>query len=98
MTVPSTDEEKKQPAILIIPGTGPNDRDGNPKKKKYHFNLYKELSHFLTDKGFVTLRYDKRGIGESGGDPNRAGLWDFVHDATSAVHFLKEHPNVVMPK
>lgn len=80
------------PAILIIPGTGTSDRDG--RNKKVPFLIYKELADFLTGLGFVTLRYDKRGIGGSKGDYYEAGLWDLVDDAVACVEYLKSRSEV----
>lgn len=82
------------PAILIISGSGPLDRDGNIKKGKINTNLYKELAHFMTDLGFVTLRYDKRGTGKREGDWMAAGFSDLVEDAKKSIEFLQSHPNV----
>ncbi|MGY4111865.1 alpha/beta hydrolase [Aeribacillus pallidus] len=85
---------QKKPAILILSGSGPLNRDGNDAKGKFQLNIYKQLASFLTSLGFIVLRYDKRGVGESGGDYLSAGMWDFVRDAASAVQFLKQHPLV----
>jgi uncharacterized protein len=80
------------PAALIISGTGKSDRDGNMKKMK--MNIYKELAEFLTSKGFITLRYDKRGTHQSGGNFLEAGLNDLMDDAAACVKFLQNHPKV----
>ncbi|WP_175384451.1 alpha/beta hydrolase family protein [Bacillus sp. FJAT-27225] len=82
------------PAILLIAGSGPLDRDGNVSKGKLTTNLYKDLAEFLTGLGFVTLRYDKRGTGKRDGDWLAAGLWDLVEDARTGVEYLQAHPNV----
>jgi uncharacterized protein len=84
----------KYPAILIIAGSGPLDRDGNDRKGKYPTNLYKELAHYMTDLGFVTFRYDKRGTGKSDGEWLATGLSDLVEDAKKSIEFLQYHPNV----
>jgi uncharacterized protein len=86
--------EGKYPAILIIAGSGPLDRDGNDRKGKYPTNLYKELAHYMTDLGFVTFRYDKRGTGKSDGEWLATGLSDLVEDAKKSIEFLVSHPNV----
>lgn len=86
--------EGKYPAILILPGSGPLDRDGNDRKGKYPTNLYKELAHFMTDLGFVTLRCDKRGTGKRDGDWMAAGLLDSIEDAKKSIELLMSHPNV----
>lgn len=84
---------KKSPAILIIPGSGKIDRNGKVNEK-LHLKLYAQLAEYLTSLGFINLRYDKRGAGESEGDFLFAGLWDFVEDARAAVQFLKNLPEV----
>ncbi|HYK73495.1 MAG TPA: alpha/beta hydrolase [Pseudoneobacillus sp.] len=92
LTIPS--EEEKYPAILIIAGSGPIDRNGNDRKGKYPTNLYKELAEFMSSLGFVTLRYDKIGTGKRTGDWMAAGLSDLVEDAKKSIEFLMSHPNV----
>lgn len=73
--------------IIVIPGTGPVDRDGNVKELQA--NLYKELTDRLTGNGFATLRYDKPGVGQSTGDFNRIGLWDLVETVLGIVNYFK---------
>jgi uncharacterized protein len=51
--------------ILILPGSGPTDRDGNAAAMGLHSDMYKLLANDLGIQGFGTLRIDKRGIGES---------------------------------
>jgi alpha-beta hydrolase superfamily lysophospholipase len=84
---------EKLPAVLIIPGTGNIDRDGK-MNEKLDLKLYRQLADFLTNLGIINLRYDKRGIGASGGDYYAAGLWDLVEDSRACVKFLKELPEV----
>jgi len=93
MAIPSNDSDK-YPAILLINGSGGADRDGNMKKPAIQSNLYKELAHFLTGLGFITLRYDKRAVGESEGDPIKSGMLDLVRDVKEMILFLKKHPKV----
>ncbi len=60
-TITTPDQERSSfPAIVLIGGTGGLDRDGNGTGFKS--NLYKDLAEWLTIQGFITLRYDKRGI------------------------------------
>jgi alpha/beta superfamily hydrolase len=82
------------PAILIIAGSGPLDRNGNGTKKGQMLHLYNQLAAFLTECGFVVLRYDKRGTGKSSGDFIKTGFWDLIDDAKAAVHFLRDQPIV----
>lgn len=88
----SVQEAGKRPAILIIPGTGTGDRDGNIKQLR--MNIYKELAESLSRLGFITLRYDKRGTHASGGSYVEAGLWDLVDDAEACVKYLESRADV----
>ncbi len=53
------------PIVLIIPGSGSPDRDGNCIPIGLHSNNLKMLSESLAEKGISTLRFDKRGAGKS---------------------------------
>lgn len=92
LTTPKGDDT--YPAVLFIGGSGPLDRNGNGPNGKYETNLYKELAHFISKLGFITLRYDKRGTGKSDGKMLHTGLWDLVEDAQAAYLYLKSHPSV----
>jgi uncharacterized protein len=96
LTLPDRVQEKC-PAILLIPGTGKLNRDGKVNKK-LDLKVYKQLAQFFTELGFITLRYDKRGVGKSEGDYNRTGLWDLVDDSQAAVQFLKMQDGVDIEK
>ena len=91
LTVPIGTEEA-YPAVLIIPGSGGSDRDGN--SPKFKMGIYKDLAEFLTGLGFVTLRYDKRGTHQSEGDAYTRGFRDMAIDAIAALRYLKQHPMV----
>ena len=55
---------KNAPAVLLLAGSGPTDRDGN-SGAGLHGDTYKLLAEGLAAKGITSLRVDKRGIGES---------------------------------
>lgn len=81
------------PGMLLIPGSGPVDRDSNAPRLP--LAVTKDLAHALAEAGIASLRYDKRGVGASGGgDWRAAGLWDLLDDARSALDCLTEHPAV----
>jgi uncharacterized protein len=80
----------KAPVALIIAGSGPTDRDGNSAMTKN--NSLKMLSDALLKQGIATLRYDKRGVGESvaaGGSEVNLRFDDYVDDAKGWVALLK---------
>lgn len=53
------------PLVVIIAGSGPTDRDGNSKILPGANNSLRYLAEGLAKQGIASLRYDKRGIGES---------------------------------
>lgn len=52
------------PVVLIVPGSGPVDRDGN-NRAEVQGNTYALLALALAQSGIASIRYDKRGIGAS---------------------------------
>lgn len=79
--------KQRMPAVVLISGTGTIDRNGN--MKKFISNIYKDLSDLFASQGFVTLRYDKRGVGESKGNFNETGFHDLVDDVISNIRYLE---------
>jgi pimeloyl-ACP methyl ester carboxylesterase len=65
-TLLSPKSKNRVPVVLIIAGSGPTDRDGNSPLLKGPNDSLKLLAHGLAAHGIASLRYDKRGIGESG--------------------------------
>jgi pimeloyl-ACP methyl ester carboxylesterase len=57
---------RRVPVVLIISGSGPADRDGNSPVFKGPNNSLKLLAEGLASNGIASLRYDKRGVGETG--------------------------------
>lgn len=90
LTIPKT--QKPSPLVLIVPGSGPTDRDGNNPMGVFS-NTYKLIAEDLADKGFAALRYDKRGIGESkNAIKNEADLRfeDYIDDVVDWTELLKQ--------
>lgn len=52
-------------AAVILPGSGPTDRDGNSPQFGIKAATYRLLAEGLAERGVATIRIDKRGIGES---------------------------------
>lgn len=78
------------PVVILISGSGPQDRNSTIMEHK-PFLL---LAHELTQSGIGVLRYDERGVARSEGDFKSAELSDFVNDVRSAYEFLKTRPEV----
>jgi pimeloyl-ACP methyl ester carboxylesterase len=91
ITIPKV-EAGLAPGILMIPGMGKVDRDEN--FKFLPMNILKDLSNVLAEEGFVTLRYDKRGVGRSCGNFYKTSLWELVEDGKAALELLKSQSYV----
>jgi len=84
------DVSKKCPVVLIIAGSGPTDRNGNNPMMKN--NSLKMLAEALASHGIASLRYDKRGIGESkpaAVTESSLVFENYTEDAKSWINFLK---------
>ncbi|MCX5678191.1 MAG: alpha/beta fold hydrolase [Candidatus Omnitrophica bacterium] len=90
LTFPS--KEGKYPVILFAPSAGPQDRD--------YQGLFASLADHLSRNGFVCLRFDKRGVGSSGGELSSSTGSDEIEDIEAALQCLKGQnmvdPNDVM--
>uniref|UniRef100_A0A7S2A7D3 Serine aminopeptidase S33 domain-containing protein n=1 Tax=Trieres chinensis TaxID=1514140 RepID=A0A7S2A7D3_TRICV len=92
------------PAILVIAGSGPLDRNGNVSELllRMDFNTSNQIAEHMvspSERPIAVLSYDKRGVGKSikKGDKNfyyRAGMMDLVSDAVEAIRFLAGHPRI----
>ncbi|MDP1571374.1 MAG: alpha/beta fold hydrolase [Vicinamibacterales bacterium] len=72
------------PAVVIVGGSGPTDRDGFAAG----IPVLGLLARELVAAGFVVVRYDKRGVGQSGGRPDSATLADYAEDVRAVVAYL----------
>ena len=78
------------PAVLLITGSGPQDRNESLLGHK----PFLVLADHLTRQGIAVLRVDDRGIGKSTGKFGLATSQDFASDALAGVEFLKAHKQI----
>lgn len=88
ITLPGTGG--KHAAVIIVSGTGMQDRDGTMAGHK----IFAEIADYLSRRGVVVLRVDDRGVGQSTGDYNTATTADFAADVLEAFHYLKSRSEV----
>lgn len=81
---------KPSPAVLLIAGSGPIDRD----ETVFGHKPFLVLADYLTKQGFVVLRVDKRGVGQSTGNYDIATTEDFAEDALAGIEYLKTRKEV----
>ena len=82
--------EGPHPAVLLITGSGPQDRD----EAILGHRPFLVLSDYLTRRGIAVLRVDDRGVGASTGNAAVATPADFVTDAAAGVRYLRGRPEV----
>lgn len=90
LTLPAT--PGPHPAVLLLHGSGPLDRDGNTSRLPV--NLGPLLAAVLAAEGVATLRYDRRGAGATPGPWRAAGFTGNRQDAAAALRALAAHPDV----
>ncbi len=78
------------PGVVLVSGSGPQTRD----EVVAGHRIFHVLADHLTRNGIAVLRYDDRGVGESGGDLAAATSRDFASDAAAAVAFLRTRPGL----
>jgi pimeloyl-ACP methyl ester carboxylesterase len=78
------------PAVVLISGSGPQNRD----EELFEHKPFWVLADFLTRNGIAVLRFDDRGVGASTGDFAKATTFDFARDVEAAVDFLKTREGV----
>ncbi|HEX4945282.1 MAG TPA: alpha/beta hydrolase [Blastocatellia bacterium] len=88
LTTPRTNGP--HPAVILISGSGPQDR--NETLMGHH--PFWVLSDHLTRNGIAVLRFDDRGVGKSGGRFSTATSEDFASDVLAGVESLKTRPEI----
>lgn len=90
LTIPETGS--KFPAVLLITGSGTQDRDATV----FGHKSFKIIAEYLTNRGFAVLRVDDRGAGKStlGRNPKSATSENFAKDVLSGVNFLKNRSDI----
>ena len=88
LTLPK--DRMRIPAIVLVSGSGPQNRD----EEIMEHRPFWVIADYLTNLGYAVLRYDDRGTFDSEGDFGAATTFDFVNDALAAVDYLKKRPEV----
>jgi hypothetical protein len=90
LTMPPAMGRLRHPSVVLVAGAGAVDRDevvaGIP--------IFAQIAGALAKEGFVVLRYDKRGVGQSGGRSERATLDDYAEDLRAAVNWLAKRQDI----
>ena len=89
-TLTRSDTAAAVPGVVLVAGSGPQDRDGTIMGHR----PFRVLADALTRRGLAVLRFDERGVGESEGTQAGVTTADFATDVRAALHTLAERPGV----
>lgn len=88
LTIPYQLSGSKIPAVVMVTGSGPQNRD----EEIFEHKPFAVIADYLARHGIASLRYDDRGTGKSGGNFLTATTDTFKSDAAGAVAFLRSLP------
>lgn len=81
---------KKAPVVILVSGTGKQDRDGTMAGHK----MFADIASYLSSRGIAVLRTDDRGTGETNGVYETSTTADFAQDVISAIAYLKNRKDI----
>jgi hypothetical protein len=91
------DTDRAVPAVLLLAGSGPTDRDGNSSVPGVKPATLKLIAEGLAEHGIASLRVDKLGIGKSAAAMTAEAdlrFDNYVDDAIAWANFLRAQPRV----
>lgn len=90
LSKPAQASATRLPAVVLVGGSGPTDRDS----LVFGIPILGQIAGALADAGHIVVRYDKRGIGQSGGRAEAASLADYADDVRAVVKLLSDRKDV----
>jgi len=90
LTPPPGEGRLRHPTVVLVGGSGAVDRD----EAVAGIPIFAQLAGTLAQRGYMVLRYDKRGVGQSGGRIEAATLQDYADDVVAIVKWLAKRDDV----
>lgn len=90
LTMPKGEGRLRHPTVVLVGGSGPVDRD----ETVAGIPIFAQLADALAERGFMVLRYDKRGVGQSGGRVETVTLEDYADDVMAIIKWLGKRDDV----
>lgn len=87
---PKAKNVPRLPTVILLAGSGDLDRDG----VAFGVPILGQLAGALADAGHLVVRFDKRGVGQSGGRAESATLTDHAEDVLAVVRAVKKRKDV----
>ena len=80
----------KPPVVILVSGSGPQDRD----ETVAGIPVLGQVAGRLSDAGFFVVRYDKRGVGQSGGRIESSSIEAYADDVRAVVDWVRGRKDV----
>jgi pimeloyl-ACP methyl ester carboxylesterase len=87
---PAPSKPVRLPAVVLVAGSGLQDRD----ETREGIPIFGQLAGGLAAQGYVVVRYDKRGLGQSGGRAENATIDEYADDVSHIVEWLRQRKDV----
>jgi uncharacterized protein len=97
LAIPAHRRGQRLAAALLLPGSGPTDRNGDQPAADFDPQTLELIAGVLGQQGIMTLRFDKYFSGQTGGgayagDPGRIDIAAFIRQADAAYDLLRDQP------
>lgn len=89
-TITAPEGITKPPVVILVAGSGPQDRD----ETVFGIPVLGQVAGRLADAGFFVVRYDKRGVGQSGGRIESTSIEAYADDVRSVVAWLRQRKDI----
>lgn len=90
----ATSKSNKFPAVILITGSGSQDRD----ETLFDHKPFAVIADYLTKRGIAVLRVDDQGVGKTTGHPQTATSADFAKDVKAGVQYLMTRKDIDFKK
>jgi hypothetical protein len=97
LLMPDDELGGRSPCVVLAGGSMSHTRDGgliDPRGKLVRRDALKRLADQLAAAGYASLRWDKRGLGQTPAGPRPPEIEDDVADLIAAIEFARQHPRV----
>lgn len=85
LVVPESQDRGNVPAVVMITGSGPQNRD----EEMFEHRPFAVIADYLARNGIASFRYDDRGVGKSEGNFTSSTIHTFESDAEEAIKFIR---------
>lgn len=90
LSIPVVEKSRTIPAVVMVTGSGPQNRD----EELFDHKPFAVIADYLARNGVASLRYDDRGTGASKGDFVKSTTYTFKDDAKSGIEFMRTIPGI----